>query len=90
MQRAGQDRVFGYGGQLDGRTGNSEVGQLDTHDLGEPLAARAQDTAGEHDERRVQHGHDRGEPERHPFAELPEQLVAGTGCGQRLGDRGLW
>src|SRR6476620_3949457 len=36
VQRAGQDRFVGYGGELDGRTGNRQVGQLDTHDVGEP------------------------------------------------------
>src|SRR4051794_18869184 len=89
VQRAGQDRVVGYGGELDARSRDRQVGQLDTHDLGEPLAAGAQDAAGQHDEGRVQDGDHRGEPESHPLAELLEEPVAGTRCRERLGDGGL-
>src|SRR6476659_9349742 len=89
VQRAGQDRVLGYGGELDAGTGNRQVGQLGPHDVGEPLPAGPQDAAGQHDEGGVQDGDHRGEPEGHPFAELLKEPVAGARCRQRLGDHGL-
>ena len=90
MQPTGQHGVVWYGGELDRRTSNGQVGQLGTHDVRQPFAACAQDPAGEDDERRIEDGDQRGEPERDALTELLQKPVAGSRRGECADHRCLW
>src|SRR3954454_8792576 len=89
VQRAGQHGVVWYGGELDRRSGNGQVGQFGAHDVRKPFASCAQDPTGEHDEGRIEDGDQRGESECDPFTELLKEPVPGTRRGQCPSDRCL-
>ncbi len=84
-----QHRVLGDAGQLEARSGQRQRADLLGDLVAQPGAAGGEQPAGEDDERRVDHRDDGGDPEREPLRERGQQVVAGAGRGEGLGDRGL-